>query len=79
LRGVGIVWHRNVDLDVVCRTPPLKVSFAFDHEFDSASSMDVHSGFDPNQRLDGRRKTVRHQLKFAVGWDERNGSVVFES
>jgi hypothetical protein len=40
--------------------------------------MALDDRLDPNQRLHVRVEAVRHQLKLAIGRDERDGPVVLE-
>ena len=40
--------------------------------------MGFNDAFDPDQRLDLRVEPIAHQLKFAVRWDETDGSIVLE-
>jgi hypothetical protein len=41
--------------------------------------MRLHDTLNPDQWLDLSVQTVTHKLKFPIGWDETNRSVVFEA
>jgi hypothetical protein len=77
-RAVCVVWHGYIDLHVVCRAPPLELGFAFDHIFYS-SLVAFYCGFDPDERLDGCGEAIGHEFEFAVWWDERYSTIVFEA
>ena len=49
----------GLDDDVVC---------------DRASTNFCHSGYNSQRELDVRRRAVRHELEFAIWWDEADGS-----
>ncbi len=78
LGRVGVGRHGNVDLDVVGRGPPLELGLGLDHVLDPRVRMALNDRLDPNQRLHVRVEAVRHQLKLAIGRDERDGPVVLE-
>ena len=41
--------------------------------------MALHHRFGPDERLDLRVKSVAHQLELTIGWNERNGPVIFKT
>mmetsp|Transcript_12035 Transcript_12035/g.34813 ORF Transcript_12035/g.34813 Transcript_12035/m.34813 type:complete len:284 (-) Transcript_12035:525-1376(-) len=75
---VDVRRNRDDDLNVVGHGSGFELRTGFDHVFDARAFVRLDHGFDPNQRLDMRVQTVRHQVEFSVGRDEGNGAIVFE-
>lgn len=75
---IGIVWHRDVQFDIVGGRPALELSFDFDDVFDTAAAVRLNQSLCPDERFHLGIQPVAHELEFAVGRNERNRPVVLE-
>ena len=67
------------DFYVVGCGAAFELGACFEYEFDPASGMHPHLGFDPYQWFDLGVEPVGHEFEFAIGWDEGDCSVVLEA
>lgn len=79
LRVARIVRHRDIDLYIIRRAPPLELRLNLHHVFHPAALVAFHSCLDPYEWLYGGRETVGHELELAVRRDEGNCTVVLEA
>mmetsp|Transcript_24877 Transcript_24877/g.73561 ORF Transcript_24877/g.73561 Transcript_24877/m.73561 type:complete len:342 (-) Transcript_24877:557-1582(-) len=79
LRPRRIGRQRQYDLHVVSDRPLLELAARLHQVLGPAPARLVHKALDRDKRLDVLRQTVRHEVKVAVGGDERDGAVVLEA
>mmetsp|Transcript_20563 Transcript_20563/g.44645 ORF Transcript_20563/g.44645 Transcript_20563/m.44645 type:complete len:217 (+) Transcript_20563:228-878(+) len=77
-RTIDIGWHGNDNFDIVRHAPTFELRSSFDHVFNPAPAVGFDYGLDPNERLDVRVQSVRHEVELSVGGDERYGPIVLE-
>jgi hypothetical protein len=73
--AVRIIRHRHVYLHVVRRTSPLELTLHFYEVLHPAPLVRLHGSLDPHEWLDGGGDAIRHELKLAVGRDERDRAI----
>mmetsp|Transcript_7049 Transcript_7049/g.17211 ORF Transcript_7049/g.17211 Transcript_7049/m.17211 type:complete len:226 (-) Transcript_7049:752-1429(-) len=77
--AVDVRWDGNDNFHVVGYASRLELGSRLDHVFDARSLVRFHDGFHPDQWFYVCVEAVGHEIEFAVGGNEGNGSVVFES